>query len=107
MRAGTLRERITIQSDSGNVVNDYGETMPSWTDVATVWANVRAASGRERIAFGQETATLAYVIEIRYRDDIAPDDRVIWGDRALNIESVRDPDGRTRRIVLECSEVVA
>ena len=66
VRAGILRDRITIQERS-NTRNSVGEKIDSWSDVATVWAQVRPVSGRERLRSDTEIATtdiLDYLVDL-------------------------------------------
>jgi len=46
MKIGKLDKRITLQSRSATL-DDYGQELNSWSDIATVWANVKPLGGRE------------------------------------------------------------
>jgi SPP1 family predicted phage head-tail adaptor len=110
MRAGTLRERVTIQSFT--VAQDAaGEPIKTWGNLATnptVWANVGSRSSGERFISGGEQvqATVSHTVRLRYRDDVTVLMRLIWRTtRTLQIENVIDPDGRKSDLILMCSEV--
>ncbi len=92
MRAGELRERITIQAPTA-VQNSYGEETITWSDVATVWASVEFLAGQERYqrAVDQAVSTATYRITMRYRDDVTEEHRIQWRGRYLGILSVH-PD---------------
>jgi SPP1 family predicted phage head-tail adaptor len=106
MRAGELRHRITLQRK--NAVRDsYGESVPTWITVATVWAQVETTGGSESVDAAQVAlASLSYMVTIRYRRDVVPTMRVLWGDRVLEISAVTEPDNRRRLLALLCAEIV-
>lgn len=106
MRAGKLRNRVTIQSP-GQGVDDFGmPTQQTWADVDTVWAEIKPITGRERWA-SDWTANIATVaVSMRYRSDIKPNYRVIFGDRVLRIAGPPiNVDQRNRELILTCEEV--
>lgn len=106
MQAGRLRERVTIQQQS--ITRDsYGAEVITWSDVATVWASVLPGASGERFIAGavQEQAEITHTVRIRYRTGITPKMRLRWEGRFLYVETVTDPDGRTRETVLMCREV--
>lgn len=71
MRAGTLRERVTIQA--ATVSQDaYGEPIETWSNIGTnptVWANVGSRASGERFISGAEQvqASVSHTVRIRYR----------------------------------------
>lgn len=105
---GSLRDRVQIQSLT-NTTDEGGGNVQSWTTFATVWANVlaiiRRLSTSEPVEWQQVTSQLHYQVEMRYREDVKPQMRLLWGDHTLRIDSVRDPDGMRRRLMLMCLEV--
>lgn len=110
MRAGTLRERVTIQA--ATVTQDsYGEPIETWANLATnptVWANVGSRASGERFISGAEQvqASVSHTVRIRYRADVTVLMRLIWRtNRTLQIENVIDSDGRKADLILMCSEV--
>ena len=108
MRAGRLRARVTIQ-ERGLSRNELGEALADWSTVATVPADVRMASGDERFVGGGdvEQASITHVVRMRYRSDVTPLERLLHGERVLDIVSAVDPDGRRRELVLRCVERLA
>lgn len=105
MRAGTLRQRVTIQEKPPVSQDSYGAEAPGWAAVATVWARVETLSGREFISRGQEQAEVSHKVTIRFRDGVAPTMRLAWGGRRLEILSVLSDNVR-RELLLMCSEEV-
>lgn len=107
MQAGRLRQQITIQQRA--IVPDAtGQPVEQWSTLATVPANVRMLSGSERYtpAAGQQVARNAYRVQIRYRSDVTPLNRILHGAKVLDIEAARDPDGRQRELLCDCVELV-
>lgn len=102
-----MRELVTIQQEV--VTRDsFGAEVNPWTDVATVWGSVRPGSSGERFisAADQVQATITHTVRIRYRAGLNPKQRLCWDGRFLGIQSVVDPDGRKRELVLLCLEIV-
>ncbi len=108
MRAGDLRELVTIQRATATT-NSYGEPITSWSTLATVWCSVRMLSGREALNAGANQVQAAANVDVRiyYRSDVTAKMRALLVSRVLDIETVDDPDGRRRELRLMCREVLA
>jgi len=105
-RIGRLRHRVMIQQDSGTA-DAFGEHVPNWTVLAAnVPAEIVTPSGSERQIAEQLDAICTHKVTIRYRSDVTPKMRVVFGSRTLNIEHAPDPDGRRRKLELLCKELV-
>lgn len=101
---GDLRERITLQQAT-ETADGQGGKVRTWAALATVWAQVIAAgAGRESLNTSAVRPLLNYAITIWRRTDVTPQMRVIWGSKTLQIEGVRDPDGRRVWTTLDCVE---
>ncbi len=105
MRAGPLRQRVTIQDKSVSQ-NTYGEEVITWTDFATVWAAVEPLRGREFLEGRQITAEVSTRIRIRYRSGIAPEMRVEFGSKVYDVHSIIHIEEREREIHLMCQEIL-
>lgn len=103
MRAGELRERITLQRNTPTR-DGFGAEVPSWATVATVWAKVVATSGNEQINQSIGVATTVYSITIRARDDVDTNMRILYEGATLEIKAVLDSD-ETAALLLDCREV--
>ena len=106
MRAGELRERITIERAT-SVQDEFGEPIPTWFEAAEVFACVlpqRYTSGAEALvqALGREAVQTSYTVTIYWRGDVVETDRIIWNGRELDIRRVIDPDGRRMWLELLC-----
>ena len=105
MQAGRLDSRVTIQSPSQSV-DELGQPIPGWTDVALVWASIRHLSGVEAIKADATVSTVKASIRIRWRTGLDAGMRVVHGLRVYSIEAVL-PDVGGREYVDLVAEVVA
>lgn len=105
MRAGALNNLLTIQQN-GTSVDELGQPIPGWTDVATVWGDVRLRSGLESIKAGASVSTVQASIRIRYRAGINAGMRIVHNLTAYNITAVQ-PDVGGREYVDLVAEVVS
>lgn len=103
MNIGKLRHRITLQKQI-NSVNNYGATVTTWRNVATVWADVRPLSGREYFSAQQVQSEVTTQIWIRYRQGIDPTMRIKFGKRLFAIVSVINAQERNITLQLLCKE---
>jgi len=79
MRAGKLRDRITIQAHQETNDPIYGPQPAGWVDVATVWAEVQDVlpSKQESIREGMAVATNRTRIRMRYRAGVTSAMRIV------------------------------
>ena len=98
MRAGTMREKVTIEREIG-VSDGQGGKSLIWQLVARVCARVEPLRGREALQAMQVQDSQLYRVTIRYRSDVVPKMRLVWGARTLNIRAVANLD--EHRIYLE------
>jgi SPP1 family predicted phage head-tail adaptor len=105
MQSGKLRDRITLQRQMVTY-DEYGAEVISWSSIATLWASVLPGSVGERFVAGavQELSKITHTIRIRYRADITPKMRFVWGTRNLYINTIVDPTGRRAELLISCEE---
>jgi SPP1 family predicted phage head-tail adaptor len=112
MDIGKLDKRITIQSRS-TTLDDYGQELNLWLDVATVWANVKPIGGREKLRSMAIESDLTHTVAIRYNvrfmpPTVADARRISYttpaGTRIFNITAARDVDEDRRYIIFDCTE---
>lgn len=104
MRAGLLRHRLVIQR-AVETKDTLGGDVQTWATLATVWGQVRPLSGREAYESQRVTTTASHFMTIRYREDIAPQMRVVWHGRTFEITFIENTDGRDRALVLWVTEM--
>ena len=105
MQAGRLNRRCLLQSPSQSV-DELGQPIPGWTDVATLWADIRMKSGLESIKAGASVSVVQASIRVRYRAGITAGMRVVHNLTAYNITAVQ-PDVGGREFVDLVAEVVS
>lgn len=107
MRAGQLRQRVTIQQGTA-AKDEYGEDILTWSTFATVWARVEPLKGDEFLAARQAAAVamLDTRITIRYVSGVTPEMRVSYDGNLYNIEAVIDPDERHIEMQLMCKRII-
>ena len=103
MKAGALRHQVTIQSAS-TVSDGAGGHTKAWADGATVYAAIAPVTGSEPFLAHQEQSAVSHVVKLRHRT-LAASSRLKFGTRIFKIESVLNPDERSRELMVLCEEV--
>lgn len=80
MKAGMLRERITIQKEITKTT-ETNQKIGQWVDVCTIWAQARCTSSDLQDGDGFHVHTTVWKFYIRRRNDIRAGMRVKWKDR--------------------------
>lgn len=99
MRAGTMRDRVTLMRWSPVDDARFGEG-GSWESIDTVWAGVTLVGGTEKFMNSGVQTEITHAIRMRYRADVTSKDRIIYRTNTLELVSVVDPDGRRRELVI-------
>ena len=104
--AGTLRERVVIERPI-SLRNAMGLQEPGWEEVCRCLASVMLESvGAE--SEGQALSSMPrYRVTVRWREGIALDQRVSWGERKLMVRQLLDDPRAKDRIAMRCEEVRA
>lgn len=108
MRAGKLRHRITIEEPVESQ-DDYGEEVRWWQPLpflSETWAEKEDLSGRELFQAQQVNALVTTQFTLRYRTDVNARMRIKHDGQYYGIESVQDPDGEKKKLLLICSRSV-
>lgn len=105
MRSGKLRTVAQLQRR--NVADDgQGGSVVTWVPVASIYIDVSTTIGRELQEAKKINAYVSHFVVTRYRSDIKPDMRLIYGQIALDIKFAGDPTNRHRELHLICEEIV-
>lgn len=101
MRSGRLRHRVALER-AIDAIDEHGDTVPTWERIATVYAAVEPLSGREYFLAAQINAEVSTRITIRASTGfrLTPKDRVRFGARLFDIESVVDRGERGKELEL-------
>ncbi len=101
--AGDLRETVQLQDPPG-VPDNSGGFAGEWSTVATIRAQVRALDGDENADAQIEQSVTRFRVTLRRRD-VAPGQRLLWREWALNIRAIL-PDPKRLFVFLLCEGVV-
>ena len=105
MIAGKLNKRIELQSYT-EAQDGYGEADKTWSTYYTTWAAIRPLTGREALIAQQVTAETTVEIRIRYKSSVTTGNRIKFGERYYDINSIVNPDERNREMILMCKEMI-
>ena len=106
MRAGELKQRVSIQTQS-TTLDGYGEPANTWTTDSTVWASVFPLSGNEQQVAEGTTGIISHRVLMRYNTDASPEKRLLYGAKILGIESVINTNEADVQLELLCREEVS
>lgn len=106
LRAGSLRDRITIQRHTQEK-DGWGTPIPgsiAWVELAKVWADVKHRSGLSAIKAEAEVSIVRASIRIRRRVDVDAGMRVVFMGATYDIEAVL-PGAAREYIDLVCKQI--
>jgi SPP1 family predicted phage head-tail adaptor len=107
MRAGTLKQVITIEYDRNQAPIDVDSVGQPETDWAIFLDGVRASyepsRGREFFAAQGRIVEAPALFRIRYTPGVVPTMRIIYNHKVWDISSVEDVMGRQREMYLYCA----
>lgn len=106
MRAGKLNRRIAIQGVTSTSDSTTGQVTDAWVTSTTIWAHIDPLNALEVASAGQTEEHITHRVTIRYRADISPQMRFLYGTRVFNVHRILDPDEAHRELICECEEVV-
>lgn len=100
---GKMRHRLTLQQEM-RMGDGGGGSQSAWQDVAEIWGALEGMSGGEAIMADRISGNTKYQITIRWRSDVSPAMRFLFGGRIFQILTVLDADGRRRFLRCACEE---
>lgn len=103
--AGRLRNRIDIVELLPVQDSTGGQSLSAVMIYSNVWASIEALSGTEKFAAHEFVSLVSHQIVIRYQTGINSGMQVWFNDRTFQIESVLNPDERTKMLILLCIEI--
>lgn len=101
MLAQRLRHKVALQAQATSV-DAYGGNVGAWSTEAEVFAAIEPISGTEAVKAGQNVGEQLTRIVIRYRPDVTPQHRIVWGSVVFQILSVACRDEARRWIEMVC-----
>ena len=108
MGIGAMRHRVEIQSR--NPTSDgAGGLESNWTTVETRRASIVSKRGQERLEGMQIEDQISHVFTFRHRTDrsISAAQRLKFGDRIFNINTVINENERDKFLKVFCKEGVS
>ena len=107
MTIGHLSERISVRyfdverDDCGNILRREE------IERCRLWANVYALTAKKNDAQPERANKITYRVTSRYREDILPDDEIVWRGRRFKLLSPPfHLDGRRVFTAMDCEEVI-
>ena len=96
--SGSMKKRVTLQRASTER-DETGQVVETpYTTLGKSFCSIGPVSGREYFAASGEHSDVTHKIRMRARTDftLRPSDRILYGSRAFDIQSVLDEveDGR-------------
>ncbi len=106
MKAGALKQRVEIQQRTSSTGGGFGPPVMAFSSepVTKVWAQITPIRGNQYFAAGQMQTQISHRIAIRYRTGITSKNRIKYGPRTFDIESVINTDEANRQLELMCNE---
>ena len=107
MRAGKLRQRVTIEQPDGSE-DAYGSptnTFEAWKK--NVQVGIVSVAGGEAFRGMKVDATTTHAVTMRWIDGLTTAMRFDWDGRKLEILQIMEPDGRRREFNVTCKELTS
>jgi SPP1 family predicted phage head-tail adaptor len=105
MKAGDLRERITVLAYR-ETKNAMGEMVPVYDETfAEVWASVQGVTAREFLLAGQQQTEISHRVRLRFLTGLTQRMRIVWRGRTLEIVSLLEHANRSEHELL-CQETI-
>ena len=102
-----LSERISVRyfettrNNRGDILNVEEK------ERCRVWAKVFPLTARNNDGSPERVNKITYRVTIRYRNDVKPDDEIVWRGRRLKLLSPPyDAESRKIFTIFECEEVI-
>jgi SPP1 family predicted phage head-tail adaptor len=99
-----MRRRVALQAAT-DALDDYGQAIRTWATYATVWASVISTPGSEPQSALMQSSVTTYTITMRYRTDVLPTHRMIYGEITLNIVGLSTVDGVNKHLKITAIQV--
>jgi SPP1 family predicted phage head-tail adaptor len=101
---GDLRRRVALQAPTDSI-DSYGQAIRTWATYATVWASVVSTPGSEPQSALMQSSVTTYTVTMRYRTDVLPTHRMIYGDITLNIVGLSTVEGVNKHLRIMAMQV--
>ena len=108
MRAGKLRHKLLIQTNTPSADSVTGEPVKSWATTWTAYGEIIAVTGGEKWLANTTSPDLTHVINVRGHSsvDITPSMRILFGTRVFEILRAQNMSEIDKRWQIQCREIV-
>jgi len=90
MKLNDFNKRVVLQKKT-TTDDGMGGIVETWTDIDEMWAAIEPVDMKEKSFAQQIGYTITHKIYIRYRNDVAPGDRIVYDGTVYKIVSVINP----------------
>jgi SPP1 family predicted phage head-tail adaptor len=104
MRAGRMDKQITIQGLVTTAPESIGEPKKVYATKAEVWASITPLSSKETFAGQATNSEVTHEIRIRYLSGVLHSDRILYGVRIFDIESIINTMEMNKELIMQCVE---
>jgi SPP1 family predicted phage head-tail adaptor len=104
IRPGRLRHLVSLQRASASR-DAAGQETRTWTTYKTWWAAIEPLSANELLLARQVEGRVSHRIQMRYRPDLQPTDRIVLGTRVFQIAPAMHTDEVGYETVVMAEEV--
>lgn len=107
MRAGQLRERLTIETYDNKDVDRSGQLIEKWKVFATVWGRIEEVGASETNRANQTQPVGTHTVTIRYLPGLNSAMRICWKrDGKTRVFGIEGGPGNERKqfMTLACRE---
>ena len=105
IRSGAMRHTVRFERRSP-AQDAAGEPLNEWILYAERRCAIERTPGREVWASAQRSGRVPVVLRLRWLSGLLPGMRAVLGEKALNILSAVDPDGRGAELLVTAEELV-
>ena len=99
--AGERNRLVTIERYSDSE-DGAGGIVREWVPLRRAWVNATPVAGKEALVAGTLRSEQPWRIEMLFTRDLTVKDRINMNGQPYTIQSLADPDGARRCLVLFC-----
>lgn len=105
MITGKLRHKVEVLRAT-ETRGTAGSAVPTWARLSYRWCEIQPLTGREYFYAQQVSSDITHKVTMRYYEGLTPNDRLKYGTRVFEIDSVKHVYETGKETVLMCKEVI-
>ena len=102
MKGAGERNRLVVIERASDTPDGKGGTVREWVPLRQAWVNATPVAGKEALVAGTLRSEQPWRIEMLFTRDLTVKDRINMNGQPYTIQSLADPDGARRCLVLFC-----